>query len=758
MMVHPGHDYLLVALSLLIAGSSAYTALDLASRIRATGGWMRRCWLGAAAIAMGGGIWSMHFVAMLAMDLPGVEMVFDPRLTGLSVLLAILATGTAFFIVCSNGHSRTPLAQSALFMGTGIVAMHYTGMAAVSVPLSIQYDPAWIALSAAIAVGASAAALWLAFSGTGARMKLGAALVMGLAIAGMHYAGMAAMAFTESGPAPEDAPAMALDRGTLALAVAGATFLILFFSLMAAMFDRTVAELAAREAVALRHSEEAFRALYRRTPLPLHALDAEGRVEEASDAWLELMGYQREEVLGQPFTEFLAQVSPDGARPDLHHTLLQGDVSSLDLRLASRSGEVLDVLVSARAERGSEGEARRALCGLVDVTAHRRAEEALRQAQKMEALGQLTGGVAHDFNNVLAVVVGNLDRLRRLLAKDPLALPLADSAAAAAERGVGLTQRMLAFARQQRLEPEVIDLADLVAGMLDLLRQSLGPGFRIQVDLPHGLPPVQADPVQLELALLNLAVNGRDAMPDGGTVTISAQKAEVVSGGRLAPGKYVAVTVSDEGEGMDEATLARARDPFFTTKSLGKGTGLGLSMVHGFAEQSGGALHLTSRHGEGSAAAIWLPVTEATPSARTYPAPGLHDSAAPAAKLTVLAVDDDALVLMNTARLLEDLGHTVVEASSGAEALARLGENGTIDLLVTDQGMPEMTGLQLMAEIRNVRPELPVIVVTGYSELSGGENLVRLGKPFDARALGAAIDRAVRAAATNPEPVRSVAS
>lgn len=758
MMVHPDHDHFLVALSLLIAGTSAYTALDLAGRIRATGGWMRRGWLGASAIAMGGGIWSMHFVAMLAMNFPGMEMVFDPLLTTLSILLAIVATGTAFLIVCSNGTARSPLAQSALFMGTGIVAMHYAGMAAVTVPLSVEYDPAWVALSAAIAIGASAAALWLAFSGTGARMKLVAALVMGLAIAGMHYSGMAAMSFRESSTEAGDVLASGLDRGALGLAVAGATFLILFCSLVAALFDRTLAELTAREAVALRRSEEALRALYRRTPLPLHALDAEGRVEEASDAWLELMGYDRGEVLGRPFADFIAPAPREGARPDLPRALAQGDVSNLDLRLASRSGTVLDVLVSARAEPGPNGGRRRALCGLVDVTAHRRAEEALRQAQKMEALGQLTGGVAHDFNNVLAVVVGNLERLRRLLAQDPVALRLANNAAAAAERGVGLTQRMLAFARQQRLEPKAIDLAALVYGMQDLLRQSLGPEIRIDLDLATELPPVQADPIQLELALLNLAVNGRDAMPGGGTVTISTGRAASGSKEMLAEGEYVLIAVSDNGVGMDEATLARACDPFFTTKSLGKGTGLGLSMVHGFAEQSGGTLCLTSRRGAGSTAAIWLPVAKAEPPAREHSSKAPREATVRATKLTVLAVDDDALVLMNTALLLEDLGHVVVEASSGAEALALLHESEAIDLVVTDQGMPEMTGLQLSAAIRTFRPQLPVIIATGYAELPGGEALIRIGKPFDTRALAAAIDKAFCAASGHPEPVRAAVS
>jgi CheY-like chemotaxis protein len=252
---------------------------------------------------------------------------------------------------------------------------------------------------------------------------------------------------------------------------------------------------------------------------------------------------------------------------------------------------------------------------------------------------------------------------------------------------------------------------------------------------PQALTRVQIDANQLELALLNLAVNARDAMAmaGGGTITITAQEEEVRPGhpGKLAPGRYVRLSVADEGEGMDEATLERAREPFFTTKGPGKGTGLGLSMVHGLAEQSGGWLDLESRVGKGTTAVLWMPVAaqldgpEAAAAAREVP----DEQARP---LVVLAVDDDGLVLMNTAAMLEDLGHTVLEAGSGREALEIMRANEAIDLVVTDQAMPYMTGAQLAAEIRAIRPDLPVILATGYAELPPGAetSAPRLPKPF----------------------------
>lgn len=259
---------------------------------------------------------------------------------------------------------------------------------------------------------------------------------------------------------------------------------------------------------------------------------------------------------------------------------------------------------------------------------------------------------------------------------------------------------------------------------------------------------MQADADQLVVALLNLVINGRDAMPSGGTITLSARAAEVRDGDGLdlRPGSYVCLSVRDQGEGMDTETLARARDPFFTTKPVGKGTGLGLSMVHGFAEQSGGALRLRSRKGEGSTAEIWLPA-HFDPVTSLAPAELKPMAARERGPLRVLAVDDDALVLMNTVAMLEELGCTALEASSGVEALSLLEGAERVDLVLTDQGMPGMIGLQLEAHIRRVGKNVPVLIVTGYTTLPGAEDHVRLQKPYGLDELNATIDRCLKATA-----------
>jgi PAS domain S-box-containing protein len=369
-----------------------------------------------------------------------------------------------------------------------------------------------------------------------------------------------------------------------------------------------------------------------------------------------------------------------------------------------------------------------------EVAERTRAEEQLRQAQKMEAIGNLTGGVAHDFNNLLTVVLGNLERLRRRLPDDPALLKLVDNAVEGAERGSALTQRMLAFARRQDLKMRDVDAQKLVMGMTELLQRSLGPMIVVDTDFPPRLPTVSTDPNQLESALLNLAVNARDAMEGTGRITISGRE-EIVAepGGALRPGRYVCISVVDTGEGMDEETLTRSTEPFFTTKGVGKGTGLGLSMVQGLAEQSGGALTLQSRPGVGTTAEIRLPVAaqeeEPAPTAPARPEPVAAVSGKRA--LRVLCVDDDTLVLMNTTAMLEELGHEVIEAHSGAQALD-LFEREPVDLVITDHAMPKMTGSELAQALRARRPEVPILLATGYAERTPGvaDDLPRLAKPF----------------------------
>ncbi len=358
------------------------------------------------------------------------------------------------------------------------------------------------------------------------------------------------------------------------------------------------------------------------------------------------------------------------------------------------------------------------------------AQEALRQAQKMEAMGQLTGGVAHDFNNLLTPIIGSLDLLHRKALGGEREQRLVEGALQSAERAKILVQRLLAFARRQPLQPGPVDLPELVRGMVELVASTSGPQIRIETRIEPPLPFARADANQLEMAILNLAVNARDAMPGGGVLTVGVT-AETVDAGQvagLAPGRYVRLTVTDTGVGMDAATLARAVEPFFSTKGVGRGTGLGLSMVHGLAAQLGGALTLESREGEGTVAALWLPVSDSVPESAAARA---EPEAAPAGKAgTVLLVDDEPLVRASTADMLVEMGFEVVEADSGADALALI-DTRVPDLVITDHLMPGLSGTDLALILAAERPGLPVLIVSGYAELDGlPADLPRLTKPF----------------------------
>lgn len=386
----------------------------------------------------------------------------------------------------------------------------------------------------------------------------------------------------------------------------------------------------------------------------------------------------------------------------------------------------------------------------------REREEALAQlfeAQKLDTIGQLTGGVAHDFNNLLMAALGSLNLLKKHLTGDDRARRLLDNAIQAAERGSALTQRLLAFARRQELKPEAVNVERLVGNIEELLRRAVGPAIRLEKVLGSPLSPILVDANQLELALLNLLVNARDAMSDGGMVTIKAteQAVDAREGPTgLAPGRYVKLIVSDTGIGMDDETRARATEPFFTTKGVGKGTGLGLSMVHGLAAQSGGMLELESAVGQGTHVSLWLPVAGTMPVQRPpASAPEMTPQPNGRRHLRVLVVDDDFLVSMGTVAMLEDLGHQVEEANSGQQALDLLASDKRFDVVLTDHAMPGMTGIQLAEAIAARHRSLPVILASGYAELPSGEpaiKLARLTKPFTQQQLDNALAVIVPAA------------
>ena len=391
------------------------------------------------------------------------------------------------------------------------------------------------------------------------------------------------------------------------------------------------------------------------------------------------------------------------------------------------------------------------------VEARDEAEEHVRQLQKMEALGQLTGGVAHDFNNLLQAVRSSLHMLEAggelRGAESRRAVEVASQAV---DRGATLTQHLLAFARRQRLAPAPVDLGAQVSGMATLLERTLGGAIRIRIDRDAGVPPALVDPHQFDIALLNLAINARDAMPDGGTLTIAVTSLLITNlpvgaedervSPTLAPGGYVAVTVRDSGTGMPAEVLARACDPFFTTKPVGQGSGLGLSMVHGLTAQSGGGMRLESHPGLGTAVTLYLPHAPVdsgsdTPDETAAGNQPPMQPAAPSPAVRVLLVEDDALVRMANAAVLDEAGIMVSEAATGEEALALLEADQGIGVLVTDFAMPGMTGADLTRLVRRHRPDLPVLIVTGYAEKAVLQDLGRepgiriLSKPIPPAAL-----------------------
>ena len=375
-----------------------------------------------------------------------------------------------------------------------------------------------------------------------------------------------------------------------------------------------------------------------------------------------------------------------------------------------------------------------------------RALAQLHEAQKLETLGQLTGGVAHDFNNLLTPIVGALDLLQRKLdGSDPRTDRLLGNALQSAGRAKLLVQRLLGFARRQTLTTGAVDLGNLLEGMRDLISSSVGPTIEVRLRIDPNLPAALADPNQLELSLLNLCVNARDAMPDGGYLTIVAEPVIVNPelNLELRPGLYTRLSVIDSGAGMDEQTLARAVEPFFSTKETGRGTGLGLSMVHGLAAQLNGAFRLSSALGKGTRADLYLPLAGEAKSAASPDVAGAKVQ--PGRKLHLLLVDDEELVRVGTGEMLRDLGHDVTEAEDGQQALALLDDGSSFDAVVTDYKMPRMDGAQLAELIRQVRPDMPILLITGYTgSTDEAGNLPRLAKPFNQADLAQALAKATQ--------------
>jgi NO-binding membrane sensor protein with MHYT domain/nitrogen-specific signal transduction histidine kinase/CheY-like chemotaxis protein len=620
MMLDGWYSPLMVALSVAIAILASYTALDLAARVSMARGRDHLAWVVGGAIAMGVGIWSMHFVGMLAFHLP-VPIAYDAKLVFLSAVVAIVASALALYVVSRQRLTWSLLALSGLWMGPAIAGMHYIGMAGMRVDATLSYQPWLVAASVLIAVVASWVGLWLAYrfradESRRTRMRrVASGVVMGGAIAGMHYTGMAAAIFTGNGQTPHVSGGLVATRD-LTLAVASGTLLILALGLLGAKMDR----------------------------------------------WF---------------------------RARLEH------------------------------------------------------EERRREAQKLEAIGQLAGGIAHDFNNILTAIDNYAAFVAASLAPDaPEQSDLAGIREAAGRAGA-LTAQLLAFGRRQMVQPMVLDLREVLDEAGRLLRRLIGEHIDVDVQVAPLLSPVLADRAQLIQVVLNLAINARDAMPGGGRLTIEARDVRLSDEYAHAhlgvdPGRYVEVAVTDTGHGMTPEVQGRIFEPFFTTKPRGVGTGLGLSTVFGIVKQAGGHIYVYSEPKRGTTVKVYL--RRGTGAAVSAAAP----QAAPqkAGTETILVVEDDQGIRTLARRVLTRGGYTVHAAATPGEAIALAADRArTIHLLMTDVMLPEMTGPELARIVTVERPGLPVVYMSGYTDtgvIQGGHldpGAPFLPKPFGPEAL-----------------------
>jgi PAS domain S-box-containing protein len=468
----------------------------------------------------------------------------------------------------------------------------------------------------------------------------------------------------------------------------------------------------------LRRSRERYSAVFENSPVDLvfMAVHPDGRIvcEDANPAWTRHSGYSREFVVGKSLDEILPPEQAEFATMQYRRAIDSARPVEYEYTARFPVGEVVrrSFLVPLP---GDSGRIEHVLLNSVDLTEMRRVEAQLRQAQKMEAIGQLTGGIAHDFNNLLTAVVGNLDLLQSRLT-DQRSLSHVEAAMRSALRGGQLTQQLLAYARRQNLSPRPVDVNAVIIGMGDLLQRTLGGLVQVETDLAADLWPATSDPTQLELVVLNLAINSRDAMPTGGRLRIVTGNVHEAECGRietLDAGDYVRIVVTDTGTGMQPNVMARAFEPFFTTKEIGKGSGLGLAQVYGLATQFGGTVRLASEPGVGTTVEVFLPRARTAPDNRAVLEPHVLGAAGVAG--VVLVVDDDPDVREIAAIFLREAGYSVKEAGSGPEALTMLASD-QICLALVDYAMPMMSGVEFARLARQSQPNLPVVYVTGAAD------------------------------------------
>ena len=485
--------------------------------------------------------------------------------------------------------------------------------------------------------------------------------------------------------------------------------------------------------------------IWKLAPVLMIVADHHGTLQSVNPAWSEALGWDEAEVIGRNVADFVVPEDVETLRTGLATLVTGAQRTDVELTVVTRAGVRRRIAWTAVQDDG------RLYTYGRDITHQIEMEAQLRQAQKMEAVGQLTGGIAHDFNNLLTGIVGSLDLLQSRLAQgrtENVGRYIA-AAQTSANRAAALTHRLLAFSRRQPLQPRAVNANALINGMEELLRRTISERVRLEVIAAGGLWPTLCDPNQLENAVLNLAINARDAMPEGGRLTVETcnthlDRTYAAQNVGVEPGQYICICVTDTGEGMGPETMRRAFDPFFTTKASGKGTGLGLSMIYGFAKQSSGHAAIYSELGRGTTVKLYLPRFRGVAADAEPEAPAYGPRRAVTGE-TVLVVEDEAVVRELIVEVLEDLGYAALEAQDGAGGLAILQSDARVDLVVTDVGLPDITGREMVERARPQRPKLRVLFITGYAEnamfgnghLDPGQQMIT--KPFPVDALAARI-------------------
>jgi two-component system, cell cycle sensor histidine kinase and response regulator CckA len=848
----------LVALSVVIAIFASYAALDLAGRVTAARGVARAIWLMGGASAMGLGIWSMHYIGMLAFSLP-IPVFYDWPTVVLSLLAAILASAVALYVVSRELMGAWRAVAGSIPMGAGIAAMHYIGMDAMRLAAMCHFDVALVTLSVVLAIVISFVALWLAFLARVERRgsawrKVASSIVMGAAIPVMHYTGMAAASFTSSDEVPNLSHAVSISAlGTTGITTV--TLLVLGLAVLTSLFDRRYSaqtlelesaeqryrllferslagvmrtsldgrildcnnscarifgyascddlkaspmsdryfdpedrssflarlkeeksltnyehclrrkdgspvwllgsanlvegkddEPAGNEETLIditerKKAEETFRKAFNANPEPIAiGTISEGRYIDVNESFLHVTGYRREEVIGHTSAELKFWERPED-RANLVGTLRkQGSVRNAEITFCTKSGERRTALDSSEIIEVAGQKCMMSI--LRDTTEQKLLEKQLRQAQKMEAIGQLSGGIAHDFNNLLSVIIGYSGVIEEGLSPADPMKKKCEQIKKAGHSAASLTRQLLAFSRQQVLESKVLDLNSVVLNVEKMLRRLIGEHIDLKTALDPALGHIKADQGQIEQVIINLVVNARDAMPQGGRVTIETANVQLDEDYARRhppqpPGSYVHLAISDTGIGMDAETQARIFEPFFTTKEVGKGTGLGLSTVYGVVRQSGGHIWVYSELGHGTTFKIYLPETGQRVLAEkpdTTSTPSRRNTE------TILLVEDAEAVRELTASLLTGSGYTVLEAELPEKAIeiARTYK-GHIHLLLTDMVMPGMNGRALAERLAAIRPDMKTVYTSGYTGFSHSalvdSELVFLPKPFTKESL-----------------------